>query len=202
MLLDVTLLFTLVWSHWEGYKEVFWAEKPVFWTRAWIYKFVPFVLFLQTLYLIPVHRSLKLILKYRFFKIQEKVSRLVVSCPCSAIVEILNNSVICFCLFIYFLTFIFDRQSMSGGGAERGGDTESKAGSSLWAVSTEPDTALETTNCEIMTWAKVRHSTDWATQAPLFFLFKTFYKIFATCSVSIFFHVSSWLIIFLKFKFF
>ena len=40
---------------------------------------------------------------------------------------------------------------MSGGGAEREGDTESKAGSRLQAVSTEPDVGLELTNREIMT---------------------------------------------------
>ena len=40
---------------------------------------------------------------------------------------------------------------MSGGEAEREGDTESKAGSRLRAVSTEPDTGLELTNSEIMT---------------------------------------------------
>ena len=62
--------------------------------------------------------------------------------------------------------FIFKRQSMSGGGAEREGDTESEAGSRLWAVSTEPHAGLEPTNHEIMTWAEVRGLTDWATQAP------------------------------------
>ena len=40
---------------------------------------------------------------------------------------------------------------MSGGGAERKGDTESEAGSRLQAVSTEPDVELEPTNREIMT---------------------------------------------------
>ena len=40
---------------------------------------------------------------------------------------------------------------MSGGGAEREGDTESKAGSRLRAVSTEPDTGLELMSHEIMT---------------------------------------------------
>ena len=40
---------------------------------------------------------------------------------------------------------------MSGDGAEREGDTESKAGSRLRAVSTEPDAGLELTNREIMT---------------------------------------------------
>ena len=50
-------------------------------------------------------------------------------------------------MFIYF----FQRQNVSRGGAEREKDTESEAGSIIWAVSTEPDTGLEPTNCEIMT---------------------------------------------------
>ena len=83
-----------------------------------------------------------------------------------------------FYVFIYFCDR--ERQSMSRGGAEREGDTESKAGSRLWAVSTEPDAGLEPTDCEIMTWAKVGCSTDWATQAPplkcfLKFFFKFIY---------------------------
>ena len=40
---------------------------------------------------------------------------------------------------------------MSKERAEREGDTESKAGSRLRAVSTEPNTELELTNPEIMT---------------------------------------------------
>ena len=40
---------------------------------------------------------------------------------------------------------------MSRGGAERHGDTESKAGSRLWAASTEPDAGLEPKSPEIMT---------------------------------------------------
>ena len=55
---------------------------------------------------------------------------------------------------------------MSGGGAEREGDTESEGDSRLWAVSTEPDAGLELTNCEIVTWANVGCLTDWATQVP------------------------------------
>ena len=68
-------------------------------------------------------------------------------------------------MFIYF----WDReiQSMNRGGAEREGDTESEAGSRLWAVSTEPDVGLEPTDREIMTWAEVGRLTDQATQAPL-----------------------------------
>ena len=58
--------------------------------------------------------------------------------------------------FIVFLSlFIFERererQSMSRGGADREGDTESKAGSRLRAVSAEPDVGLELTDREIMT---------------------------------------------------
>ena len=54
-------------------------------------------------------------------------------------------------LFI-FLTFIYfwERQSMTGGGSEREGDH---------ADSTEPNAGLKPTNCEIMTWAEVGHST-------------------------------------------
>ena len=68
--------------------------------------------------------------------------------------------------------FIFDRErerdrAWSGGGAERGGDTESEASSRLWAVSTEPDMGLKLTDRDIVTWAEVGHSTDWATQAPI-----------------------------------
>ena len=51
-------------------------------------------------------------------------------------------------------------------GAEREGDAESKAGSRLRVVSTEPDAGLELTSSEIMTQAKVGHLTNWATQVP------------------------------------
>ena len=67
---------------------------------------------------------------------------------------------------IYLFIFERPRQSASGGEAEREGDTESEAGSRLWAVSTEPDAGLELTNCEIVTWAEVWRPTDWATQVP------------------------------------
>ena len=72
---------------------------------------------------------------------------------------------------IYFFNVYFrerekERQSVSREGAQREGDTVSEAGSRLWAVSTEPDAGLKLTSHEIMTWAKVRCSTNWATQAP------------------------------------
>ena len=44
-----------------------------------------------------------------------------------------------------------EREGMHRRGAEREGDTESKAGSRLRAVSTEPDVGLELSNQEIMT---------------------------------------------------
>ena len=49
---------------------------------------------------------------------------------------------------------------MSGGGAEREGDTESEAGSGLRAVNIDPDAGLEPTNCQIVTRAEVRCLTD------------------------------------------
>ena len=56
---------------------------------------------------------------------------------------------------------------MSGGRAEREGDTESKAGSRFRALSTEPNTRLEPLNREILTRAKVGRLTGGATYAPL-----------------------------------
>ena len=55
---------------------------------------------------------------------------------------------------------------MNRRGAEREEGTESKAGSRLRAVSTEPDAGLELTDREITTWAEVGRPTDRATQAP------------------------------------
>ena len=52
----------------------------------------------------------------------------------------------------FFKVYLFLRERQSSrGGSEREGDTESKAGSRLRAVSTEPDVGLELTNREIMT---------------------------------------------------
>ena len=54
-------------------------------------------------------------------------------------------------MFIYYFERERERQSVSGGRAERGGDTESEAGSGLQAVSTEPDAGLRLMDYEIMT---------------------------------------------------
>ena len=52
---------------------------------------------------------------------------------------------------IYLLLRDRETQSVSRGGVEKGGDTESEAGSRLRAVSTAPDAGLKFTNCKIMT---------------------------------------------------
>ena len=63
--------------------------------------------------------------------------------------------------------FIFgEGDSMSPGGAERERHTESEAGSRLWIVSTGSNMGLKLTDCKIMTWAKVRCLTNWATRVP------------------------------------
>ena len=90
-------------------------------------------------------------------------------------------------LFFYFFNIYFwERETVrqkhketewGGGGAERQGDTESEVGSRLWAVNTESDVGLEHTNCEIMTWAEVGCSTNWAMQAPQEILFKVYLKL-------------------------
>ena len=71
---------------------------------------------------------------------------------------------------IFFNVYLFlretERESSRREGPEREGDTESEAGSRLRAVSTEPYVGLELTECTIMTWAKVRHLSGWATQVP------------------------------------
>ena len=76
-----------------------------------------------------------------------------------AMTEVQNSMWKClgpFILFFYIYLFLRDRvrQSMSRGGAEREGDTESETGSRLRAISTEPDAGLELTDREIVTWLK------------------------------------------------
>ena len=68
---------------------------------------------------------------------------------------------------VYFWERKTETEHDQGKGREREADTESEAGSRFWAVTTEPDARLELTDHhEIMTWAHVAHSTEWATQAP------------------------------------
>ena len=71
-------------------------------------------------------------------------------------------------LFVFFMLYyfflIFDGESMSKGGAEKEGDRGSEVG--LHGDSSEPDVELKLTNCEITTWAKLEHSTNWALSSP------------------------------------
>ena len=60
-----------------------------------------------------------------------------------------------------------ERERAWTGKRQKERERESKAGSRLWAVSTEPNAGLESTNREIMTWAKIGRLTDRATQMPL-----------------------------------
>ena len=64
-----------------------------------------------------------------------------------------------------FILYFWERESASRVRAEREGETESKAGSRLWAVSTEPEVGLKLMNRKFMTWAEVRCSINWVTQA-------------------------------------
>ena len=83
-------------------------------------------------------------------------------------------------LFIYlfiFLMFIYfwdrERQSMNGGGSERG---RHRIWNGLQALSGQHRArrGLELTDREIMTWAEVGRLTNWATQAPRVVLFLIF----------------------------
>ena len=76
-------------------------------------------------------------------------------------------------MFIYF----WQRDRAWAGEGQRERETESEAGSRLQAVTTEPNSGLEVTDLEIMIWAEVRRSTDWATQVPhvCLFLIKEFH---------------------------
>ena len=60
---------------------------------------------------------------------------------------------------------------MSGGGAEKKGDTDLKqAPGSEVSAQSQPDAGLELTDRQIMTWAEVGRLTDWATQAPRIYI--------------------------------
>ena len=63
--------------------------------------------------------------------------------------------------------FIFERARTQVGEEQKEKETKSKADSRLWAVSIEPDVGPEPMSREIMTWAKLRSLTDWATLVPL-----------------------------------
>ena len=71
-----------------------------------------------------------------------------------------------FFTFIYFGETEWDKVWAGEGQSEK--ETQNlKQAPGSGASSIEPDTGLKLTDCEIMTWAEVRCSTDWATQVPL-----------------------------------
>ena len=73
------------------------------------------------------------------------------------------------CIYFWETDTEAETEQVGEGQKERETQNLNEAGSRLWAVFTEPDAdaGLELTGREIMTWAEVRCSTDWATQVPL-----------------------------------
>ena len=69
-----------------------------------------------------------------------------------------------FILFLFpFLKCLFIFESEHTQGGAWGGQMIQ---SGLCTDSKKPDAGLELSNHDIMTWAEVRHLTEWATQAP------------------------------------
>ena len=77
-------------------------------------------------------------------------------------------------LFIYSKC-LFLRESMSEGGVETERGTEDLKRALSWQ---QPVcVGLKLLDCEIMTWAAVRRSTDWATQVPQdIYLIRSFFR--------------------------
>ena len=74
--------------------------------------------------------------------------------------------------YVHFWERQREREKEQAGEGQRERETQN-----LKQVSTEPDVGLELTNPEIMTWAEVGYSTDWATQKPQkfgYFMWHTF----------------------------
>ena len=78
----------------------------------------------------------------------------------------MNNNILDISIFFNIYFWESESEWVWVGEGQTEGDTESKASSRLWTVSTEPDMGLQPMNYEIMTWAEIGHSTDWATQVP------------------------------------
>ena len=77
------------------------------------------------------------------------------------------------------IVFIFwERECEQERSKERG---RQRIRSRFCADSSEPDARLKPTKREIMTWAKVRCSTDWTTQVPPDFLFWAEYLVNSWC---------------------
>ena len=79
-----------------------------------------------------------------------------------------------------------ERERLWAGKGQRERETESEEGSWPWAVSTEPDMGLKLMDREIMTWAEVICSTNWAIQVPqeIFLHIKWFFFIESITHIS------------------
>ena len=71
-------------------------------------------------------------------------------------------------------TYFWEREHKQGKGREREGDTESEAGSRLWAVSTEPDAGLEPARCWLWPEPKLDAQSTEPSRSPkcLFYFWK------------------------------
>ena len=79
-----------------------------------------------------------------------------------------NNPVFFKCNVYWFLRERErERECVRRGGAERERETKNPKQAPGSELSPQPDAGLKHMDHEIMTWAEVRRSTDWATQAPL-----------------------------------
>ena len=158
---------------WGGVSLWFWFVFPWWWVVLSIFSCVgwpPGCLLWRTVYscLLPISSLDYLFLGVEFdkffvdFRYSPFISHVICKylLPfCSCLLILLICFVCCaeaFYLFLIFKKFFNiylllrdrERQSMSRGGAEREGETESEAGFRLWAVSTEPDTEFQPTNYE------------------------------------------------------
>ena len=86
-------------------------------------------------------------------------------CVLSGIQEPIRTKMKTRCFFFFFLSLFILRERALTHKQGRGRETD-RIPSRLGTASSEPHAGLEPTNWEIMTWTKVGHSTDWATQAP------------------------------------
>ena len=73
-------------------------------------------------------------------------------------------------MFLFIFETERDRAWTGEGQRERESQNQKQAPGS--ELSAQPDAGLELTGCEIMTWAEVGRSTDWAIQAPHIYFFQ------------------------------
>ena len=106
----------------------------------------------------------------------------------------LENSLTRNSFFKFFNVYFWERAHahlhVQGTGRDRG---RQRIQSRLCADSRKPNAELEPTNCEVITWAKVRCLTYWATQVHLEALFECPTGTHSKCPQTIFFLIPlSW----------